>query len=90
MCRLCGLCKFVQTKSGQGIVESPSEADAAETSLGLDSELAAEKRVVSRLGVGVEREVNALQVPASFASQYYDLHYHVGFVRTRLKSAVPV
>ncbi len=36
----------------------------------------------------IEREVNALKVPASFASQFYDLRNHVVFVRSRLKSAL--
>jgi TRAP-type uncharacterized transport system substrate-binding protein len=36
----------------------------------------------------IEREVDALKVPASFACQYYDLRHHVGFVRNRLKAAV--
>jgi len=36
----------------------------------------------------IEREVNALKVPASFASQFYDLRNHVVFVRNRLKSVV--
>jgi hypothetical protein len=36
----------------------------------------------------IEAEVNALKVPASFASQFYDLRHHVVFVRNRLKAAV--
>jgi TRAP-type uncharacterized transport system substrate-binding protein len=32
----------------------------------------------------IEVDVNALKVPASFAHQFYDLRYHVGFVRKRL------
>ena len=36
----------------------------------------------------IEAEVNALRVPASFASQFYDLRNHLAFVRQRLKSAV--
>ena len=35
----------------------------------------------------IEQEVNAMKVPASFASQFYDLRNHVVFVRNRLKSA---
>lgn len=37
---------------------------------------------------GIEKDVNALRVPASFAQQFYDLRSHVAFVRQRLKSAV--
>ncbi len=37
----------------------------------------------------IERDVNALKVPASFACQYYDLRHHVAFVRHRLNSAGP-
>lgn len=37
----------------------------------------------------IEREVNALKVPASFACQFYDLRNHVIFVRNRLKAAMP-
>jgi TRAP-type uncharacterized transport system substrate-binding protein len=36
----------------------------------------------------IEAEVNLLKVPASFASQFYDLRNHIAFVRNRLKSAV--
>jgi len=36
----------------------------------------------------IELEVNALKVPASFASQFYDLRNHFAFVRNRLKTAV--
>ena len=36
----------------------------------------------------IERDVNAMKVPASFASQFYDLRNHVVFVRNRLKSAI--
>ncbi len=35
----------------------------------------------------IEQEVNAMKVPASFASQYYELRNHVAFVRNRLKAA---
>jgi hypothetical protein len=35
----------------------------------------------------IEREVDALKVPASFANQFYDLRSHVAFVRSRLKTA---
>lgn len=38
----------------------------------------------------IEREVNALRVPASFAHQFYELRRHVVFVRNRLKAAVAV
>jgi TRAP-type uncharacterized transport system substrate-binding protein len=34
----------------------------------------------------IERDVNKLRVPASFASQFYALREHVHFVRARLKS----
>ena len=37
----------------------------------------------------IEAAVNALKVPASFASQFYDLRNHLAFVRQRLKAAVP-
>lgn len=37
----------------------------------------------------IEADVNALRVPASFASQFYDLRNHTAFVRQRLKTAVP-
>ncbi|MCX6953667.1 MAG: ABC transporter substrate-binding protein [Verrucomicrobia bacterium] len=37
----------------------------------------------------IERDVNALKVPASFASQFYDLRNHVTFVRRRLTAATP-
>ena len=37
----------------------------------------------------IEQEVNALRVPASFASQFYDLRNHLAFVRQRLESVVP-
>ncbi len=37
----------------------------------------------------IEAEVNALKVPASFASQFYELRNHVAFVRNRLKAAMP-
>jgi hypothetical protein len=37
----------------------------------------------------IEQEVSGLRVPASFASQFYDLRNHVAFVRQRLKSATP-
>ena len=36
----------------------------------------------------IEAEANALKVPASFASQFYDLRNHLAFVRNRLKTAV--
>ena len=36
----------------------------------------------------IERDVNALKVPASFANQFYDLRNHVVFVRNRLKSSL--
>lgn len=42
--------------------------------------------LLSRLDV-LERDVNALKVPASFAQQFYDLRTHVVFVRQRLKTA---
>lgn len=35
---------------------------------------------------GIESDVNKLKVPASFASQFYDLRNHVVFVRNRLKT----
>ena len=35
----------------------------------------------------IEQRVNELKVPASFASQFYDLRYHVRFVRRRLDAA---
>lgn len=36
----------------------------------------------------IERDVNALKVPASFGQQFYDLRRHVVFVRNRLKQAI--
>ena len=36
----------------------------------------------------IEAGVNALRVPASFASQFYDLRNHLAFVRQRLKASV--
>ena len=33
----------------------------------------------------IEEIVNRLKVPASFASQFYELRGHLGFVRQRLK-----
>jgi TRAP-type uncharacterized transport system substrate-binding protein len=38
----------------------------------------------------IEKEVNALKVPASFAYQFYALRGHVAFVRNRLKAAAAV
>ena len=38
----------------------------------------------------IEADVNALKVPASFASQFYDLRNHLAFVRERLKAAETV
>jgi TRAP-type uncharacterized transport system substrate-binding protein len=35
----------------------------------------------------IEKDVNAMKVPASFASQFYDLRAHVVFVRARLQAA---
>ncbi len=35
----------------------------------------------------VEADVAKLKVPASFASQFYDLRYHVNYVRQRLQAA---
>lgn len=35
----------------------------------------------------IEADVGRLKVPASFASQFYDLRYHVNYVRTRLRTA---
>ncbi|HVS52869.1 MAG TPA: TAXI family TRAP transporter solute-binding subunit [Opitutaceae bacterium] len=35
----------------------------------------------------IERDVDALKVPASYASQFYDLRSHVALVRQRLKAA---
>ena len=35
----------------------------------------------------IETDVNALKVPASFASQFYELRQHVSFVRARLTAA---
>lgn len=43
------------------------------------------EELVRRLDA-IERDVNAMKVPASFASQFYDLRNHVAFVRNRLKS----
>ena len=37
----------------------------------------------------IEESVNHLKVPASFASQFYELRGHLAFVRQRLKSAAP-
>jgi TRAP-type uncharacterized transport system substrate-binding protein len=37
----------------------------------------------------IEAEVNALKVPASFASQFYDLRNHIAFVRQRLTAVAP-
>jgi TRAP-type uncharacterized transport system substrate-binding protein len=38
----------------------------------------------------IEHDVDKLKVPASFASQFYDLRSHVTLVRNRLKSAATV
>lgn len=38
----------------------------------------------------IETTVNRLKVPASFADRFYWLRSHIGFVRQRLKSVVPV
>ena len=35
----------------------------------------------------IEADVNGLKVPASFASQFYDLRNHIAFVRHRLQAA---
>jgi hypothetical protein len=35
----------------------------------------------------IEADVGQLKVPASFASQFYDLRSHVNYVRTRLQAA---
>ena len=35
----------------------------------------------------IETEVHALRVPASFASQFYELRHHVAFVRQKLNAA---
>jgi hypothetical protein len=37
----------------------------------------------------IEQDVNRLKVPASFASQFYELRGHLAFVRQRLKTAIP-
>jgi len=37
----------------------------------------------------IEAEVNRLKVPASFASQFYELRGHLVFVRQRLAAAAP-
>jgi TRAP-type uncharacterized transport system substrate-binding protein len=34
----------------------------------------------------IEQEVNALRLPVSFSGQFYDLRYHVAFVRRRLRA----
>jgi hypothetical protein len=36
----------------------------------------------------IEREVNRLRVPASFASQFYALREHLDFVRARLNAVL--
>jgi hypothetical protein len=36
----------------------------------------------------IERDVNRVKVPASFAHQFYDLRYHVNFVRKRLNATL--
>ena len=45
------------------------------------------EELFERLNI-IERDVNALRVPASFASQFYELRNHIAFVRQRLKSTV--
>ena len=37
----------------------------------------------------VEKSVNKMRVPSSFAEQFYNLRGHIGYVRTRLASNVP-
>lgn len=37
----------------------------------------------------IERAVNKMKVPASFADQFYELRGHIGFVRERLKEEHP-
>ena len=54
----------------------------AETPLTRDKAVA----LLERLDA-LEADVNQLKVPASFASQFYDLRNHVVFVRNRLKAA---
>ena len=44
------------------------------------------KEMLERLDA-IEADVYALRVPASFASQFYDLRNHVMLVRNRLKAA---
>ena len=44
------------------------------------------KELLGRLDK-IEAGVGELKVPASFASQFYDLRNHVAFVRERLKAA---
>lgn len=50
----------------------------------LTPELSAE--LLDRLAA-IEADVAKLKVPVSFASQFYDLRYHVNYVRTRLRAA---
>ncbi len=52
--------------------------------------LTAERRddLLRQLGE-IEAEVNRLKVPASFASQFYELRGHLVFVRQRLAAAAP-
>jgi hypothetical protein len=37
----------------------------------------------------IEREVNKLKVPASFADQFYSLRGSIGFVRERMGDSTP-
>jgi hypothetical protein len=37
----------------------------------------------------IEREVNKLKVPASFADQFYSLRGSIGFVRERMGDSSP-
>jgi hypothetical protein len=54
---------------------------------GLSGELTSGKReeLLARLD-HIEKSVNQMKVPASFADQFYGLREHIGFVRDRLKN----
>lgn len=51
----------------------------------LDSAAGKREELRARLD-RIERSVNSMKVPASFASQFYGLREHIGFVRERLEA----
>jgi hypothetical protein len=56
----------------------------------LMGELTAEKRAELRRRLDhIEKSVNQMKVPASFAGQFYSLRENVAFVRNRLRQGEP-